>query len=311
MDKKAIRKSIGRLFGWLGLSFISFIVRLIPYCWIYAFAKAIAFLGYNLAVKQKKIAIESLSIAFGNEKNRQELEQIARDCFTFMAKSAIELISLMENQELLRRRVEILGKNNIDEALAKGKGVVLVSAHFGNFPLLLARLSLEGYNVNGIMRPMRDNRVEKIFLKKREKFKVRTIYSQPRKECVDNTIRALRGNEMVFIPVDQNFGTAGVFVDFFGRKAATATGPVIFAQRTKAVLLPCFIVRQKDDTHKIFCEASFEIEEKGTNQETIAANIQKLTNIIEIYIRRYPAEWGWIHRRWKSRPADNSNGGGI
>lgn len=304
MDKKAIRKNIGRLFGWMSLSFISFIVRFMPFRWIYSFAKTIAFLGYNLAVRQKKIAIESLTIAFSNEKSRQELEQIAKDCFTFMAKSAVELLFLLNKPELLRKRIEISGKNNLDHALAKGKGVILVSAHFGNFPLLLARLSLEEeYNVNGIMRPMRDSRAEKIFLKNREKFRVKTIYSQPRKECVDNTIRALRGNEMVFIPIDQNFGTAGVFVDFFGRKAATATGPVIFARRTKSVLLPCFIVRQKDDTHKIFCEPFFEIEEKNNNQETVTYNIQKLTSIVEMYIRRYPAEWGWIHRRWKSRPA--------
>ena len=137
---------------------------------------------------------------------------------------------------------------------------------------------------------------------KREKFKVKTIYSQPRKECVDLTIRALRNNEVVFIPIDQNFGTAGVFVDFFGQKAATATGPVVFAERTKAGILPCFIIRQADNTHKIICEPAIELVEGRDSQETIALNIQKLTNIIEAYIRKYPAEWGWIHRRWKSRP---------
>jgi len=120
---------------------------------------------------------------------------------------------------------------------------------------------------------------------------------------VDETIRSLRNNELVFIPIDQNFGTAGVFVDFFGKKAATATGPVIFAQRTKAALIPCFILRQKDDTHKIIFERPIELREGKTEQETIIINIQRLTDIIERYIRTYPAEWGWIHRRWKSKPS--------
>jgi KDO2-lipid IV(A) lauroyltransferase len=76
---------------------------------------------------------------------------------------------------------------------------------------------------------------------------------------------------------------------------------VVLALRTKAAVIPSFIVRQKDDTHKIIFEEPLNLEEGRTYQETIIINIQKLTNIIESYIRKYPAEWGWIHRRWKSR----------
>jgi KDO2-lipid IV(A) lauroyltransferase len=101
---------------------------------------------------------------------------------------------------------------------------------------------------------------------------------------------------------EKNFGTGGVFVDFFGRKAATATGPVVLAQRTKAALLPCFIIRQKDDTHRIIFEKPLDLVEGKDAEETITINIQRLTNIIETYIRKYPAEWSWIHRRWKSKP---------
>jgi KDO2-lipid IV(A) lauroyltransferase len=219
-----------------------------------------------------------------------------------MAKAGAELIFLMDRPVFLRRRVEIIGREYLDTALYKGKGVILVSAHFGNFPLMMAKLRLEGYKIGGIMRPMRDNRVEKIFLAKRNRLGIKVIYSQPRKACVENSIRSLRNNELLFIPLDQNFGTGGVFVDFFGQKAATATGPVVLAQRTNATILPCFIVRQPDDTHKIIFEPPLTLEEGRTNQETIAINVQRLTNVIETYIRRYPAEWGWIHRRWKSQP---------
>ena len=138
-------------------------------------------------------------------------------------------------------------------------------------------------------------------MKKRDQLGIKTIYSQPRKDCVDSSIRSLRNNELVFIPIDQNFGTAGVFVDFFGRKAATATGPVILAQRTQAALLPCFIVRQEDNTHRIIFEPILELKEGRDPKETIVINIQALTDIIESYIRKYPAQWGWIHRRWKSQ----------
>jgi KDO2-lipid IV(A) lauroyltransferase len=301
IDSKKIRKAISRFFGWSGLNLCSLIIKFIPGKYIYSFAGHIAGLGYSIARKQRNIAVESLSIAFNQEKTPAQIRQIARDCFTFMAKAGVELIFLMDRPQLLKKRVELVGRENLDNALAKGKGVILVSAHFGNFPLMLARLSLEGYKTAGIMRSMRDSRVEKFFLVKRTKMNINTIYSQPRKACVDKTIRILRDNGLVFIPIDQNFGTGGVFVDFFGRKAATATGPVIIAQRTKATVLPCFILRQPDDTHKIIFETPLDLGQPHGGKDTVTVNIQKLTNIIEGYIRRYPAEWGWVHRRWKSQ----------
>jgi len=302
MDFKKIRKSLSRFAAWLGLNLCSLIIKVIPDGCLYAFARNIASLAFIFAVKQKRIALESLGIAFGREKSQAEIEGIAKDCFIYMAKSAVELMYLMDKPLVLKERVEITGRENLDKALAPGRGAILISAHFGNFPLLLGRLAQDGYQVGGIMRPMRDARVEKIFLEKRKKFGVKTIYSQPRNECVNNTISALRNNELVFIPIDQNFGTGGVFVNFFGMKAATATGPVVLAQRTKAALVPCFIIRQPGDKHKVVFEPALELREGKDLQDTILVNIQAITNIIESYIRKYPAEWGWIHRRWKSKP---------
>lgn len=302
MDFKKIRKSLSRFAAWLGLNLCSLMIRVIPGRCLYAFARNIASLAFIFAVKQRRIALESLSIAFGREKSKAEIEGIAKDCFIYMAKSAVELMYLMDKPLLLKERVEITGRENLDKALAAGKGVILISAHFGNFPLLLGRLAQDGYKVGGIMRPMRDARVEKIFLEKRDRFGVKTIYSQPRNECVNNTISALRNNELVFIPVDQNFGTGGVFVNFFGMKAATATGPVVLAQRTGASLVPCFIIRQPGDRHKVIFDPELGLREGKDPQDTILVNIQAITDIIESYIRKYPAEWGWIHRRWKSKP---------
>lgn len=290
MDSKRIRKSISRFCAWLGLNLCSLIIKVIPGSWLYGFAKVLAKIGYIVARKQRKIALESLKIAFGQDKTEQEIKKVAQDCFTFMAKSGVELVFLMDRPQLLKRRVEIIGKDNLENALSKGNGVILVSAHFGNFPLMLARLILEGYQTSGIMRPMRDKRVEKIFQAKRNRLGIKTIYSHPRRACIEDSLRTLRNNGVLFIPIDQNFGTGGVFVDFFGKKAATATGPIVLAQRTKAAVLPCFIVRQKDDTHKIIFEPPLELEEGRTSQETAIINIQRLTNIIESYIRRYPAQ---------------------
>ncbi|MFA6216725.1 MAG: lysophospholipid acyltransferase family protein [Candidatus Omnitrophota bacterium] len=301
MDFKKTKKKFSYFIGWLLLTIFSAIIRKTPWQYLYVLSRHMGLLGYSMAGRQRKIALDSLTTAFGNQKPPEEIRKIAQDCFIYMIKSGVEVIYMTERPDFLKQRMQLVGKEIIEQALARGKGVILVSAHFGNFPVMLARLSVEGYKVAAIMRPMKDAKVEKLFLRNREKLNINTIYSQPRKTCVENSIRALRENSLLFIPLDQNFGTAGVFVDFFGRKAATATGPVVFAQRTGAALIPCFIIRQKDDTHTIVFEPALRLEEGKTEQETIEINVQKITSIIETYIRQYPAEWSWIHRRWKSK----------
>ena len=89
MDLKKIRKSLSRLAGWLGLSLCSLIIKIIPEGYLYCFARKITFLGYVFAAKQRKIAVDSLSIAFDREKSADEISQIAKDCFTCLAKSAV------------------------------------------------------------------------------------------------------------------------------------------------------------------------------------------------------------------------------
>jgi len=303
MGLKKTAKGIANFSVWVLFEICSLIIKLLPGRCLYGFATLLALLSYYILSRHRRVALESLRIAFGQEKSLAELKRIAKVSFVSMAKSAVELLYLMDKPHLLRNRVRILGKEYLDAALKEGKGVILVSAHFGNFPLLLARLSLEGYTTGGIMRPMRDARMEKIFLKKRKLLKIKTIYSQPRRVCVETAIKALRNNELVFIPLDQNFGTAGIFVDFFGRKAATATGPVILAQRTKSAVIPCFIARQPDNTQNIILEPPLQLKYGLKDKDSVLINIQNITNIIEKYIRRYPVEWGWIHRRWKSQPS--------
>ncbi|MFA5089104.1 MAG: lysophospholipid acyltransferase family protein [Candidatus Omnitrophota bacterium] len=257
--------------------------------------------GFRFTVRQKKIARESLHIAFGGQKSEAEINSIFAGCFERVGKGMIELIYFMGHPDLIKGQIVFEGKQYLDDALKAGHGVIAVSAHFGNFPLMLIAFAQQNYKTNAIIRPTRDQEVEKYFLELRKKMGLNTVYSHPRKECVDASIKALRNNELLFIPLDQHFGSGGgVYVDFFGRKAATATGPAVFAMRTQAALIPMFIVRQKDDTHKVIIEPPIAFQECADDQATILANTAKITQVIERYIRMYPEEWGWMHRRWKN-----------
>lgn len=303
MALKKFSKHFNRWLARQSLYLCSLTVKFLPKSWLYGFAELVAVLGYYIASKQRKIALESLGIAFGSGLSRKDKIRIAKDCFRNMAKSGVELLYVLEKSEISNELAAIEGKDYLDAAFSKSKGVIVVSAHFGNFPLALTRLRREGYKLNVILRRMRDDRVDDFLGERMHRAGVQSIYTTPRPACVENSLRSLRNNELLFIQLDQNFGTSGIFVNFFGRQAATATGPVVLALRTEAPIVPLFIVRQGDNRHKIFIEPEVMVEKKDTQEETLQFNIQKITSVIESYIRKYPAEWGWIHRRWKSRPS--------
>lgn len=276
----------------------------LPYPMVRVVMRFFMLIGYPLVVAQRKMAMESLKIAFGNEKSDEEITRIAKTCFENIGQGMVELIYFMAHPKMILEKVTIEGREHLDKARAAGNGVIAVSAHFGNFPLMLLHLAQSGYKTNAIIRPARDQEIEKYFFSLRSGLGLNTIYALPRKDCVDNSLRALRNNEILFIPLDQNFGSGGgVFVDFFGQKAATATGPVVFAKRTKAPILPMFVIRESGDKYKIIIEPPLVLETRPDDEEETLANVAKITRLIEQYIRKYPHEWGWMHRRWKSKPA--------
>ncbi len=296
-------KRFKRAFARYCLYFTSWMFKRMPYSFVKGMANFFVTIGYTLTIRQKKIAYDSLQIAFGDEKSDQEIRSIVKKCFANLGRGMIELVYLMDHPSLIKENVVIEGMEHLEQAFKKGKGVVAVSAHFGSFPLMLLKFAQEGYKTNAIIRPTRDETIEKYFFKLRSRLGLNTVYSHPRKKCVDTSIRVLRNNELLFIPLDQNFGSGGgVFVDFFGQKAATATGPVVFSKRTGAPVIPMFIVRLDNNTHKVIIEPEIPLESHEDEKEMIQINTAKITKLIERYVRKYPEEWGWMHRRWKSKP---------
>ena len=260
-------------------------------------------LGRPLIARKKKLALENLHMAFGNEKSEAEINKIADQCFNNFATGMIELIYFIDRPKKNIEKVTIDGQEILDEALSHGHGAILLSAHFGNFILMYLRMALAGYKINCIMRRVRDIEFEEYISNFRNQNGLNTIYSLPHRQCVVNSLKRLKNNEVLFILLDQNYGDeGGVFVDFFGQQAATATGPVVFSNRSGAPILPIFIRSDGPDRYKIKIDQPVTLQ-STQNEQDIVANVSKLTKIIEGYIRLYPHEWGgWMHRRWKSRP---------
>ncbi len=308
MNKDAVKKT-KRTLARGAYHFFMFLFWVTPYPLIKAMSNGLISFAYKIVRRLRKNAMETLTLAFGTEKTREELEKICKDCFYNAGKGAIEMGAYTTRPAMILKNFRFEGNSRqyLEDALKEGKGVMAVSAHFGNFPLMLLYLAQAGFPTNAIIRPARDEAIEKHFQEARVRLKLKTIHSYPREACVRQSLKALRAKELLVVLLDQNTGSkSGVFVDFFGKKAGTSTGPIVFALRTGSPILPIFTVRDGEDSHKIIIEPHFYLEEKATDEETLQWNVQKITNIIEKYIRLYPKEWAWMHRRFKSKQGDDN-----
>jgi len=300
--KRALVRGIFYFFYWF--------FSILPLSIIFMISDFLLFIAFHIVINMRKIARETLTIAFAKEKSEKEIDQILRDCFFNLGRGYIEMFCYLQRPPLILQKLSLApgSRENLDNAIKENKGVVAVSAHFGSFSLMLLHLLKLGYPIHTIIRPARDEIIERSFQKHREKIGFKTILSLPRYSCVRQSLTVLRKKELVAILMDQNTDEkAGVFVDFFGQKAGTATGAVVFAMHTGSPILPMFTVRDGKGSHKIFIEPHFYLEIKPTQEETLQFNVQKITTIIEKYIRQYPAEWGWMNKRWKSKKSDEQS----
>jgi KDO2-lipid IV(A) lauroyltransferase len=263
---------------------------------------ALGKLGYLCAVSPRKVVLKNLAVAFPNLSSVQR-ERIAKDFFYIFAAGSFELLHFLNRPERMDTHIAIEGLAHLKEAHARGKGIIGLTAHYGNFPLIMMKLVREGFNVAVIARPLRDAKSGDFIHNLRTKTGIKTIFSYPRRECVSATIRALRDNAIVCMLSDQNFGTGGVWVDFFGTLAATPTGASVFALRTDAAVVPMFIVRNPLGKYILYIDKAVPLVHAEENEESILINTARFSKIIEAWIERYPEHWGWIHKRWKSRPS--------
>ena len=307
MYKKTFKRCKRAAARWAYYFFYWFF-SILPLKFIFMVSNGLISIAFPCLINMQKIATETLNIAFGKEKSEDEIKQILHDCFFNLGRGYIEMFCYVQRPHLILTKLSLTpgSRENLDRACQENKGVIGVSAHFGNFSLMLLFLSRLGYPIHTIIRPSRDEKIEKSFQSHRARMGFKTILSLPRYTCVRQSLTALRKKEIVAVLMDQSTDEkSGVFVDFFGQKAGTPTGAVIFAMRTGSPILPMFTVRNGVDSHKIIIEPHFYLEIKDTEEETLQYNVQKITNIIEKYIRQYPKEWGWMNRRWKNKPTES------
>ena len=206
-----------------GLYTFAWLFKRLPYGFVRFCSGILIAIGFRCTIRKRKIAEESLDIAFGNEKSAEEKKAIVKKCFENFGRGMTEMLYYMAHPQAVDQKIVFQGKEHLDQACAQNRGVIAVTAHYGNFPLMMLACAQMGYNASSIIRQTRDEELSDYLEKKRTEVGLKTIYSKPRQKCVIESLKELRNNGLVFIPIDQNFGSGGgVYVNFFGQKAATA-----------------------------------------------------------------------------------------
>jgi KDO2-lipid IV(A) lauroyltransferase len=254
-----------------------------------------------LVLKRRRcVVIDNLTQAFKNEKNKAEITILAKNVFKNLGRILFEMAwSSRLSKEEFRKHIIVKGLDNYKKAHAKNKGVLFVSAHFGNFELLVASIAIFCSPVNIVVRHMSFRPLDPFITKFRTRFGGQTI---PARRSMRKILAALKNRECVGIPLDQGVDWyEGVFIDFFGQRACTNKGLALIALKTEAPVVPAFLVWQGS---KFVLEFQPELPLIKTGDRTIdiESNTQRYTKAIEQFVRRYPDQWFWVHNRWKIRP---------
>ncbi len=282
------------------LKTLSYLIGHLPLGVLLFSGKVLGRLVYLVDKRHRETTVENLKKAFGNEKTDVEIEAIARKVFENIAMNFFEFMRLpWLRKEDLAGYVECEGFENFKEAHSRGKGVMVYTAHFGNWELMAAYYGLMGYPSEIIVRDLDNPGVEK-FVKWARSRCGNAIVSKER--VMRKLLKRLSENAVVGILLDQNVAQAeGVFVDFFGTKACTNKGPAMLANISGAAVIPSFIVRE-GKKHRIVIGKVFGVFATGDKEKDTMENTAQWTKTIEEMIRKYPEQWFWVHRRWKTRP---------
>jgi KDO2-lipid IV(A) lauroyltransferase len=247
-----------------------------------------------------RLAVDHLANAFVKEKSRSEIRRLARESFRCAALNFVDAarIAVMSPEEIMA----VCVPHGIDRALevmGKGTGVVMISSHTGCWEMLGSYLILSGIPLAVVARRLYDQRLEDLLYRSRVGAGMRVIL---RGQDTRDVLRALREGYLLAALIDQDTRVKGVFVDFFGKPAHTASGPAALALRYGHPVLPVFTYRDKHNRHHICVYDCISIEETGDRDRDIEVLTAKCSQAIEGFVREHPEQWVWFHRRWKTRP---------
>ncbi len=282
------------MLAYIGYKFLNFLAIIIPYPLAYLIATITARLAVIAKINLGPLK-KNISRVLGLDINSKEVHKTAIQIYIHWLKNVVDFLKHSSiSREKLKERVEIAGLENLDKALEKGKGVVIFTAHIGNFEWGACRVAVEDYDIWGMGMQRKFEPLNNFFESKRLSKGLNTLYNNK----VLDIFRKLRKNQIVAIPTDWDTNSRSKAVDLFGKKARIPNGCIYASLKSGAALIPSFIHRKDKYNHFQIVGKPIKLEIEGEKKELIEKNMAKMTKVLEEYISKYIDQWEMFHDIW-------------
>ena len=267
------------------------------------FTSAASRLTFLVLWKYRRRMEENLSMAMGGEfRTRERRDAVVWRAWRNFAQGVYETTcAVHDSRASICAAVAVEGEEHLRRALERGRGVIALSAHLGNFTMIGARLAAAGYPFSVVVKQPKDERFARLIDHYRAMVGIQTISAKPRREAARQILKALRRNEVILVIADE-FKSGGVEVEVLGRTASAPRGPATLALRTGAAVLPTFVTRDHEDRLTLRIGEEVRLVKTGDLQQDVAANASLFAGHLEAMVRRYPDQWNWLgfHRNGRT-----------
>jgi len=270
--------------------FGSLLTSIFPRNTCYLFARFVSIIHYYVSKKDRETVIYNL---FPVITDKSKLKRYAKEVFINFAYYLVDFFCYSKlNQDFIKKYVELEGLENLNKALAKGKGVIILAAHLGNYELAGAILSFLGYPLSVVALSHKDKRINRFFDRQRQRVGMKVISTGT---TIRSCFSALGVGDMLALLGDRDFAGAGVKLDMFSRQACFPRGIAFFALKTGAPIIPVFLIRKNKKFYHLVCEKPIIYAKEQQDEISI---IKKCNLVLEKYIKKYPQQWYMFQRRW-------------
>jgi len=278
------------------LKIFSTIIRFSPK-WLKSILSNILYiLLYYLIPLRKKQVFDNLKLAFPDETLTWYLKT-AKGSYKNLINNLVQFLAFPKS--FLNATISVKGQRLLDDVLAEGKGIIFVSGHFGDWEILAAWLGYNKYPVSAVATKQGNRGADKFSLELRGQLGMKHIY---RKASLDNMYKVLECGEILALVSDQDAKKRGAFVNYFNQQTSTPKGAARFHLGNGAPIIFTVCYQNKPNEYTIeFLPINI------SDNATIESITQSYTSTLEKYVRRFPAQYFWFHRRWKTKPIINND----
>lgn len=282
------------------------VLSVVPRPCLAGFAGPLGRVWHALDPYHRRIARENMARAYGNEMSKAAVARTVRANFVQTVRMALELPSLLcMDRKNLDRYVTFSGAHHLEEAMARGRGILFLTGHLGHWEMMALSVPLRfGLRVNVMARPLDFQPLDRVLTEIRSRTGNRVV---DKDDSARKVQQLLVGNQAIGILLDQNASFyEGVYVPFFGRLACTNRGLAAFALRYRAEVIPAFNIRQSDGRYRVIFAPPLDVVRSGNVRRDLVVNTERFNRVIESFIRRAPEQWFWVHRRWRIKKIPES-----